>query len=324
MTDLAAQTTLTSSGITRVVDRLVERGLVTRRSCATDRRTTYAVISEAGRDLLGQALPGHLALTEQWLIEPLRTVGLADFVAGLRAVRDHAAPCSTVGSDGAALATLRRPPRRAEKPRGAPTDAAQAAAAPAARRCRRPAPRLRPGSRTPPGAGGRDDRQQVVAVDPAAAEVRVPVGARVEGVPRVVGVHEVDPPGDRLGPVDDAGQVLAARHGRGRCPGRSRCWPSPRGRPGRRRRPRAGPAGPAGGPSPRRRRRCSRSAPAAAAPSARRSSPSCRRRAPGRRPCRRARRARSAPWRRSRPRPPRAWPAAAGWGCGSGCWPSRC
>ena len=45
MTDLAAQTSLTTSGITRVVDRLVERGLVTRQACATDRRTTYAVIT---------------------------------------------------------------------------------------------------------------------------------------------------------------------------------------------------------------------------------------------------------------------------------------
>jgi DNA-binding MarR family transcriptional regulator len=103
MTDLAAQTTLTTSGVTRVVDRLVERGLVTRRSCATDRRTTYAVITPAGRDLLAQVLPGHLELTEQWLMEPLREAGLAEFVAGLRAVRDHAAPCSTVGADGAAL-----------------------------------------------------------------------------------------------------------------------------------------------------------------------------------------------------------------------------
>jgi len=107
MTDLAAQTTLTTSGVTRVVDRLVERGLVTRQSCSTDRRTTYAVITSAGRDLLGQVLPGHLELTEQWLIEPLRGAGLADFVAGLRAVRDHSAPCSTVGADGAALPPVR-------------------------------------------------------------------------------------------------------------------------------------------------------------------------------------------------------------------------
>ena len=57
MSDLAAQTTLTSSGITRVVDRLVERGLVSRQSCATDRRTTYAVISETGRGLLDAGAP---------------------------------------------------------------------------------------------------------------------------------------------------------------------------------------------------------------------------------------------------------------------------
>ncbi len=104
MTDLAAQTTLTSSGATRVVDRLVERGLVTRQSCATDRRTTYAVITEPGRALLAEVIPGHLAIAQEWVIEPLQGVGLPEFVAGLRALRDHAAPCSTVGSDGAALA----------------------------------------------------------------------------------------------------------------------------------------------------------------------------------------------------------------------------
>lgn len=103
MSDLAAQTTLTSSGITRVVDRLVERGLVTRRACATDRRTTYAVITGTGRDLLERALPGHVALVDRWLAGPLRARGADgydDFVAGLRAVRDHAAPCATAGIDG--------------------------------------------------------------------------------------------------------------------------------------------------------------------------------------------------------------------------------
>jgi DNA-binding MarR family transcriptional regulator len=58
MSDLAAQTALTSSGITRVVDRLVERGLVSRRSCATDRRTTYAVISDSGRAFSPRCCPG--------------------------------------------------------------------------------------------------------------------------------------------------------------------------------------------------------------------------------------------------------------------------
>lgn len=104
MTDLAAQTTLTSSGITRVVDRLVERGLVTRRSCATDRRTTYAVITDAGRQLLAEVLPGQIEIIEAWVVEPLRAAGrLAEFEAVLRTVRDHANPCAVAGADGAGL-----------------------------------------------------------------------------------------------------------------------------------------------------------------------------------------------------------------------------
>jgi DNA-binding MarR family transcriptional regulator len=109
MTDLSAQTSLTTSGVTRVVDRLVDRGLVTRQACATDRRTTYAVVTDAGRDLLAAALPGHLALIETWLMAPLRDAGggegvdrgdLESFVAALRRLRDHVVPCATAGSEG--------------------------------------------------------------------------------------------------------------------------------------------------------------------------------------------------------------------------------
>ena len=71
MTDLTAQTSLTSSGITRVVDRLVDRGLVGREACPTDRRSTYAVITGAGQQRLDAALPGHLELVERWLLGPL-------------------------------------------------------------------------------------------------------------------------------------------------------------------------------------------------------------------------------------------------------------
>ena len=90
MSDLSAQTTLTSSGVTRVVDRLVDRGLVARQACATDRRTTYAVVTEAGRTLLTEVLPGHLALIESSLLEPLRRGGtdeLDAFVSTLRRLR---------------------------------------------------------------------------------------------------------------------------------------------------------------------------------------------------------------------------------------------
>src|SRR3712207_9422670 len=40
------------------------------------------------------------------------------------------------------------------------------------------------------------------------AEVREPVGAGIERVPRVVGVHQIDPPGDPLDPINQTHQVL--------------------------------------------------------------------------------------------------------------------
>ena len=42
MTDLAAQTSLSTSGVTRVVDRMERDGLLRRRACPTDRRSSYA------------------------------------------------------------------------------------------------------------------------------------------------------------------------------------------------------------------------------------------------------------------------------------------
>ena len=101
MTDLTAQTSLTSSGITRVVDRLVDRGLVGREACATDRRSTYAVITAAGQQLIESALPGHLELVETWLLGPLDAEQRVQLEAALRRVRDAVQPCATAGADGA-------------------------------------------------------------------------------------------------------------------------------------------------------------------------------------------------------------------------------
>ena len=59
--DLVAQTLLTASGITRLLDGLEQAGLVERAACATDRRVAYAVITEAGRKRLAAASKSHLA-----------------------------------------------------------------------------------------------------------------------------------------------------------------------------------------------------------------------------------------------------------------------
>jgi DNA-binding MarR family transcriptional regulator len=100
MTDLAAQTSLTSSGITRVVDRLVQAGSLSREACTIDRRTTYAVLSDAGRERLGAALPGHIELLERWVVGPLTPEALASFVECLRVLRDGVRPCAEAGAGG--------------------------------------------------------------------------------------------------------------------------------------------------------------------------------------------------------------------------------
>jgi DNA-binding MarR family transcriptional regulator len=44
-------------GITRLLDRLEERGLAERRRCTEDRRRVYCVITEDGKRLLGELDP---------------------------------------------------------------------------------------------------------------------------------------------------------------------------------------------------------------------------------------------------------------------------
>src|ERR1700750_3422748 len=71
MTDLAGQTSLSTSGVTRVVDRMDRDGLVRREACASDRRSSYAVITTEGLARLEEAVPGHLALVQEWFIGQL-------------------------------------------------------------------------------------------------------------------------------------------------------------------------------------------------------------------------------------------------------------
>lgn len=89
MSDVAARTGLTPSGVTRVVDRLVGRELVARSACATDRRITHVSLTAAGRRLLDAALPDHLEVVEAALLRPLRGTGqVAAFTGQLRLLRD--------------------------------------------------------------------------------------------------------------------------------------------------------------------------------------------------------------------------------------------
>lgn len=56
---------VTSGGITYLVDRLVEKGLVKREQCPEDRRARYAVLTPAGQALIKRIFPAHAARIEQ-------------------------------------------------------------------------------------------------------------------------------------------------------------------------------------------------------------------------------------------------------------------
>ena len=60
MTELSERVRLSRSGLTRLVDRLVQAGLVKRGKCAEDRRGTFAILTTVGGSRLHRARPVHL------------------------------------------------------------------------------------------------------------------------------------------------------------------------------------------------------------------------------------------------------------------------
>jgi MarR family 2-MHQ and catechol resistance regulon transcriptional repressor len=59
MSELAAQTRLTPSGLTRAVDRLCEAGFVCRQVCPEDRRGAFASLTRTGRKRMNAAMSCH-------------------------------------------------------------------------------------------------------------------------------------------------------------------------------------------------------------------------------------------------------------------------
>lgn len=63
--ELQKKILLSSGGVTYTVDRLVERGLVERRECSTDRRARYAALTTRGEQLIGKVFPLHAQKIEE-------------------------------------------------------------------------------------------------------------------------------------------------------------------------------------------------------------------------------------------------------------------
>ncbi len=60
VSDLAQQLAITRGGVTRLVDRVLSRGLVDRRPCPHDGRVQWITLTDAGRSVLADAVPLHL------------------------------------------------------------------------------------------------------------------------------------------------------------------------------------------------------------------------------------------------------------------------
>jgi MarR family 2-MHQ and catechol resistance regulon transcriptional repressor len=92
MSGLAAQSTLSASGLTRAVDRLEAAGLVRRESCPSDRRGSFAVLTDAGEARITAAIPSHLDELRGVFEGHYSPEELATFTEMLRRLRDAVNP----------------------------------------------------------------------------------------------------------------------------------------------------------------------------------------------------------------------------------------
>jgi DNA-binding MarR family transcriptional regulator len=96
MSDLATQTLLTPSGLTRAVDRLCEAGLVDRLTCDHDRRGSFAALTAEGSARVNAALSCHRTAVCELLGEALDAVDQRRLAILLLRLRDRLADVAAV------------------------------------------------------------------------------------------------------------------------------------------------------------------------------------------------------------------------------------
>lgn len=89
MTDLADGVVYSRSGLTYQAGLLEKAGLVTRAPSPDDDRGITVTITDAGRALVGQVLPGHAQVVAQMLFEPLAGDDVEALAGLLEPVAEH-------------------------------------------------------------------------------------------------------------------------------------------------------------------------------------------------------------------------------------------
>jgi MarR family transcriptional regulator, 2-MHQ and catechol-resistance regulon repressor len=98
MSDLAAQADLSTSGVTRIVDRLERSATVRRETCPSDRRGSFAVLTDEGARRLTEVVPDHLADIDRWFTGALSPEQLAGLLDALYTIRNSVHPGATAGT----------------------------------------------------------------------------------------------------------------------------------------------------------------------------------------------------------------------------------
>ncbi|MCF3100236.1 MarR family transcriptional regulator [Streptomyces roseoverticillatus] len=86
MNEVAEAVVLSQSATTRLVNRMEDRGLLTRYLCLTDRRGIYTDVTEAGLALLGQARPTNDTALREALDEASKREELAPLVTAVESL----------------------------------------------------------------------------------------------------------------------------------------------------------------------------------------------------------------------------------------------
>jgi DNA-binding MarR family transcriptional regulator len=84
MAELAGRLTLSRGGLTKLADRLEAAGLLRRQPAEDDGRGLYAVLTDAGEDMLRRMWPVYARVLRETFVEPISEQEAATIATGLR------------------------------------------------------------------------------------------------------------------------------------------------------------------------------------------------------------------------------------------------
>jgi DNA-binding MarR family transcriptional regulator len=106
MNELASRILASKSGLTRVIDRMEEAGLVERQRPPEDRRAIEVVMTPKGAEALQAARVVHRRGIQEHFAQHLDDRAFAALLDALRPVREHVRPLRPVGSAARRAARL--------------------------------------------------------------------------------------------------------------------------------------------------------------------------------------------------------------------------